>query len=76
MVELFNPAYDEATHTATYEVAVLEEWEDELGVGFTETPADLAALGRAFGAAHLFIDDCPERATSAAADAQLSPYAR
>ncbi len=59
VVELFRPSYDEATHTATYEVEVLAEWEDELGVGLTETPTDLAAFGDSFGAAHLFIDDCP-----------------
>jgi len=47
-------------HTATYEVAVLAEWEDALGVGLTETPADLATLGPQFGAAHLFIDDCSD----------------
>ena len=40
-----HPGYDEATRTATYEVEVLAEWEDALGVGFTETPADLAASG-------------------------------
>ncbi len=61
VVELFSPAYDEATHTATYEVAVLEEWETELGVGLTQTPADLAAFGDRFGAAHLFIDDCADQ---------------
>ncbi len=60
MVELFSPTYDEATRTATYEVAVLEEWEESLGVGFHQTPADLAAFGERFGAAHLFIDDCAD----------------
>lgn len=60
VVELIDPSYDEATRTATYEVAVLEEWERELGVGFTEAPADLAAFGAEFGAAHLFIDDCAD----------------
>ncbi len=58
VVELFNPVYDEATHTATYDVKALAEWRDALGVGLTEEPADLAALGSSFGAAHLFIDDC------------------
>jgi len=58
VVELFSPAYDAATRTATYEVAVLEEWEASLEVGFHQTPADLAAFGDHFGAAHLFIDDC------------------
>jgi hypothetical protein len=59
VIELFSPSYDEATRTATYDVAVLKEWEDALGVGLTETPADLVALGDSFGTAHLFIDDCP-----------------
>jgi hypothetical protein len=60
VVELIDPRYDEGTHTATYEVAVLEEWQRELGVGFDEAPADLAAFGPKFGAAHLFIDDCAD----------------
>jgi hypothetical protein len=66
VVELYNPRYDEATHTATYDVAVLAAWEDSLGVGFTQVPADLAEFGDKFGAAHLFIDDC--------ADEQISCY--
>jgi hypothetical protein len=60
VVELANPSYDEATHTATYDVTVLAEWEKTLAMGFSEAPSDLAALAPAFGAAHLFIDDCPD----------------
>ncbi len=60
VVELFNPVYEEATHTATYDVTVLHEWEESLGVGLTQTPNDLAALAPSFGAAHLFIDDCSD----------------
>jgi hypothetical protein len=60
VVELFEPTYDQETRTATYEVAVLKEWERELGVGLDETPGDLAAFGPEFGAAHLFIDDCAD----------------
>jgi hypothetical protein len=60
VVELSNPTYDEATHTATYEVTVLQDWEDSLEMGFSKAPADLAALAPTFGAAHLFIDDCPD----------------
>jgi hypothetical protein len=60
VVELFHPVYDEATHTATYEVAVLATWETSTDLGFSEVPTDLAALAPAFGAAHLFIDDCPD----------------
>ncbi len=68
MVELFTPAYDDASHTATYEVAVLAEWENALGVGLTQTPADLAAFGPEFGAAHLFIDDCSNQIIYCATD--------
>ena len=60
VLELTNPTYEAMSHTATYDVQVLEEWENELGVGLTETPADLAAFGERFGAAHLFIDDCAD----------------
>lgn len=60
VVELLNPSYDEATHTATYDVKVLAAWEETLEVGFQEDPADLAAFGASFGSAHLFIDDCPD----------------
>jgi hypothetical protein len=60
VVELFNPAYDAATHTATYDAKVLADYEATLEVGFTEAPTDLAALAPRFGAAHLFIDDCPD----------------
>jgi hypothetical protein len=60
VIELIDPKYDQATHTATYEVAVLKEWERELGVGFETAPADLSAFGEVFGATHLFIDDCAD----------------
>ncbi|CAN5591703.1 hypothetical protein BH09CHL1_BH09CHL1_11900 [soil metagenome] len=58
IVELFNPRYDEATHTATYDVTLLKEWESKVDLGFAEAPTDLAELHPTFGAAHLFIDDC------------------
>jgi hypothetical protein len=60
VLELFNPRYDEATHTATYDVTLLEEWDRTLAMGFAERPTDLAQLHPSFGAAHLFIDDCPD----------------
>jgi hypothetical protein len=63
VVELFDPTYDEATRTATYEVVVLAEWErtDESGAAtFSEIAPGLTAFGENFGAAHLFIDDCPD----------------
>ena len=62
VVELFSPIYDEASGDVTYEVEVLENWEDELAVGLSAAPADLVAIEPSFGTAHLFIDgalDCP-----------------
>jgi hypothetical protein len=60
VLELLNPRYDEASHTATYDVTLLKDWERTLDVGFAEQPTDLAQLHPQFGAAHLFIDDCPD----------------
>ena len=60
VLELFSPAYDETTHTATYEVAILAEWERTEGAEFAETTADLATLLPDFRSAHLFIDDCED----------------
>jgi hypothetical protein len=60
VLELYSPAYDAASRTATYEVRPLAAWERELGVRFTEAPTDLATLAPAFGAAQLFIDDCAD----------------
>jgi hypothetical protein len=64
VVELFNPVYDTANHNLTYDVQVLEDWEQSVEISFQEEPADLAALAASFGAAHLFIDgiaDCPSQ---------------
>ncbi len=61
VVELFNPTYDEATHTATYDIAVLANWQNDLELGFQEAPTDLSDLSDNFGAAHLFIDSCGTR---------------
>jgi hypothetical protein len=58
VVELFNPTYDDATHTATYDVSVLANWETELELGFQEAPTDLSNLATSFGPTHLFIDGC------------------
>jgi hypothetical protein len=59
VLELFNPRYDEATHTATYDVEVLKAYERAMEMGFAEQPSDLSQLNSTFGAAHLFIDGCP-----------------
>jgi hypothetical protein len=64
VLELFNPRYDEPTHTAKYDVQFLEHYEQALGMSFTEQPADLAQLHPQFGAAHLFIDDCADYGVS------------
>jgi hypothetical protein len=60
VVELTSPTYDEASRTATYDVKVLEAWEESTELGLTDAPADLADLPASFGAAHLFIDDCSD----------------
>jgi hypothetical protein len=60
VVELFNPLYDPVSQGVTYEVEVLANWQDELELGFSEAPTDLAALAPSFGTAQLFIDDCEE----------------
>ncbi len=63
VLELSSPTYNEATHTATYDVTALAEWERSLAMGFAEVPTDLAKLAPSFGAAHLFVDDCPDITT-------------
>ncbi len=60
VVELFNPTYDEATHTATYDIAVLAQWQ-AAGEEFKEAPVDLDAMVPDFGTVHLLIDDCADR---------------
>ncbi len=60
VVELFAPLYDPVSQGVTYEVEVLANWETSLELGFHEAPTDLAAMAPAFGAAQLFIDDCPD----------------
>ena len=62
--ELFNPRYDVDTATATYDVHLLEAWEQKLGVSFTEQQAETHYLHPEFGAAHLFIDGCADEAVA------------
>ncbi|HYH11150.1 MAG TPA: hypothetical protein VD789_02255 [Thermomicrobiales bacterium] len=67
VVELFDPTYDPDTATATYELAVLDHWEESSDLGFAETPVDVGAIGETFGTSHLFIDgvlDCPDATMS------------
>jgi hypothetical protein len=60
VLQLYSPAYDEPTHTATYEVAAVQTWTRSQEQAFTEVHTDLPELLPQFGAAHLFIDDCPQ----------------
>jgi hypothetical protein len=60
VVELFDPSYDPISQSVSYEIQVLANWQNELELGFTEAPTDLATLAPSFGAAQLFIDDCPD----------------
>ncbi len=60
VLELFEPTYDVATHTATYQVKGLEAWEDSLDLGLQDAPSDLSGIAPTFGAAHLLIDDCAD----------------
>jgi hypothetical protein len=60
VVALYDPSYDEATSTATYEVEALAGWARTADEGFAEAEGDLAARLPSFGAAHLFIDSCED----------------
>jgi hypothetical protein len=60
VVELFNPRYDPAGPTLTYEATVLADWEKSIDLDFETAPVDLAAFVQNFGPAHIFIDGCPD----------------
>ncbi len=60
--ELFNPRYDVETSTATYDVHLLEAWEQKVDMSFTEQQTEAQYLHPEFGAAHLFIDGCADEA--------------
>ena len=59
VVELFNPHYETDTNTATYDIQLLKNYE-KLGMTFQHDPSVPADASEAFGAAHLFIDDCSD----------------
>ena len=59
VVELFNPTYDTATNTATYEIQLLNEYAG-LDMTFQQQPTEPPDAQATFGAAHLFIDDCAD----------------
>jgi hypothetical protein len=60
VVELFNPVFDPESSGVTYDVEVLANWQQALEMEFSEAPTDLAEITPTFGAAQLFIDDCPD----------------
>lgn len=59
VIELLNPVYDAAGGTLTYDARVLEDYQGE-GLAFVAARRDDATLPEQFGAASLFIDDCPD----------------
>src|SRR5262245_28445013 len=60
VVELTNPLVDPTGPAGIYDVKTLEAWEDTTELGLSASPAGLSAVPASFGAAHLFIDDCPD----------------
>jgi len=61
VIELFNPHYETDTHTATYDFQLLAEYK-RMGITFQEQPMEPPDAEASFGAAHLFIDECADRA--------------
>jgi hypothetical protein len=59
VMELRRPRYDPDSRTATYDAQLLRDYE-RLGVTFQQEPGDGSAVPASFGAASLFIDDCPD----------------
>lgn len=66
VLELFSPQYESVSHTATYDVKLLQRWEDTLTVAFSEVPLNQFDNITGAGGAHLFIDDCSSRGISCA----------
>jgi hypothetical protein len=60
VVELFAPKYDPESQSVSFEIEVLANWQKSLEMEFSEAPTDLATFVPSFGAAQLFIDDCPD----------------
>ncbi|MDQ3655535.1 MAG: hypothetical protein M3457_10695 [Chloroflexota bacterium] len=58
VIELLNPVIDEAAGTLTYDVRVLDAYEEE-GLAHLATQST-GRLPESFGSASLFIDDCPD----------------
>ncbi len=59
VMELTDPTYDAATHTATYAAKVLSDYQ-QLGITFQQEPKGRDELRPEFGAASLYLDDCPD----------------
>lgn len=59
VVELTKPSIDPTVPSVSYDLKVLESWQDSTGLKLTETPANASDLPASVGPTHLFIDDCP-----------------
>ncbi|MGH2548668.1 MAG: hypothetical protein ACRDHN_04730 [Thermomicrobiales bacterium] len=61
VLELFAPQYDDASHTAIYDVKLMERWEKTLDIAFGGIPLTKVDEIPGAGGAYLFIDGCAER---------------
>lgn len=59
IVELFNPVYDEATSSATYDVRILED-DERIDMTFRQQAHSGSHDAATYGVSHLFIDDCAD----------------
>ncbi len=59
VLELMNPRYDESSLTATYDVNILQD-DKRVDMRFVQESLDEVPTTSAYGASHLFIDDCPD----------------
>lgn len=57
VVELSHPVITDDERGISYDVQMLENWEESLSLGLSDAPGDLAAIAPSFGTAHLLIDD-------------------
>jgi hypothetical protein len=62
LLELLNPAYDEATKTLSYVADVLQQYQGEVLKPLAAQQRD-RTIAAEFGTASLFIDDCPDITT-------------
>lgn len=62
LLELVNPAYDDSTHTLTYEADLLQHYPNDQGTALAPLAAQQQdqTIARAFTSPSLFIDDCAD----------------